>query len=87
MCECFRAGFHIDRHHDAHDRKSGNKIACPTLVMWGENGVVGRHFDVKAVWNAWCTDVLYASMPSGHFIPEEASDDAITALNHFLRSG
>jgi len=87
MCECFRAGFHIDRHHDAHDREASNKIACPTLVMWGENGVVGRHFDVKDVWNEWCKDVSYAPMPSGHFIPEEAADEALSALNRFLRSG
>lgn len=84
MCECFRAGWSVDRLHDAEDRKSERKITCPTLVMWGEKGVVGKHFDVRAIWNSWCTNVRYAPMPSGHFIPEEAPEAAYNALKNFL---
>ncbi|WP_179381721.1 alpha/beta fold hydrolase [Jannaschia marina] len=84
MCECFRAGFHIDRQHDQADRDIGRMIQCPTLVMWGERGVVGRHFDVEGVWRGWCDHPQFAPMPSGHFIPEEAPDDALAALNSFL---
>lgn len=85
MCECFRAGYHIDRRHDAADRASGNRIKCPTLVMWGERGVVGRHFDVRAIWEAWCADPSFAPMPSGHFIPEEAPEAAFAAIDRFLQ--
>ncbi len=85
MCECFRAGYHIDQVHDAADRATGHKIACPTLVMWGERGVVGKHFDVRRIWEAWCADLKLAPMPSGHFIPEEAPEEALAALNRFLR--
>ncbi len=84
MCECFRAGFHIDRLHDQDDREAGKKINCPTLVMWGERGVIGKHFDVEQVWRGWCEQPQFAPMPSGHFIPEEAPDDALAALNGFL---
>ncbi|WP_300061877.1 alpha/beta hydrolase [uncultured Roseobacter sp.] len=84
MCECFRAGFHIDRRHDQADRDIGKKIECPTLVMWGERGVVGTHFDVERIWRAWCEQAQFAPMPSGHFIPEEAPDDVLAALNRFL---
>jgi len=84
MCECFRAGFHIDRRHDQADRDHGKKIACPTLVMWGERGVVGNHFDVERIWRAWCERTQFAPMPSGHFIPEEAPGAALAALNGFL---
>ena len=84
MCECFRAGFHIDLRHDAEDRKNGRKITCPTLVMWGEKGVVGKHFDVENVWRGWCTDPSFAPMPSGHFIPEEAPENALSAIVAFL---
>lgn len=84
MCECFRAGFHIDRLHDLADRDAGKKINCPTLVMWGERGVVGNHFDVERIWRGWCEQPKFAPMPSGHFIPEEAPGDAITALSGFL---
>ncbi|MGJ8534096.1 MAG: alpha/beta fold hydrolase [Alphaproteobacteria bacterium] len=84
MCECFRAGYHIDRLHDAADRAAYKKIVCPTLVMWGERGVVGKHFDVQKIWYGWCEQAQFSAMPSGHFIPEEAPDEALAALNNFL---
>jgi len=84
MCECFRAGYHIDRSHDEADRAVGKKISCPTLVMWGERGVVGKHFDVQRIWKDWCDQPHFAPIPSGHFIPEEAPDEALEALNAFL---
>ncbi|MEL7280989.1 MAG: alpha/beta hydrolase [Pseudomonadota bacterium] len=84
MCECFRAGFHIDRLHDAADRAAGLKINCPALIMWGTRGVVGQHFDMKAIWRGWCSDPSFAPMPSGHFIPEEAAAPALAALQKFL---
>lgn len=84
MCECFRAGYHIDRIHDELDRAAGKKITCPTLVMWGELGVVGKHFDVRHIWQKWCKQPRFAPMPSGHFIPEEAPVLALAALNKFL---
>ena len=85
ICACFRAGYTIDREHDIADRASGRMIHCPTLVMWGEAGVIARHFDLRAIWNGWCDDARFAPMPSGHFIPEEASEDAYSALDAFLR--
>lgn len=84
MCECFRAGFHIDRHHDRADRADGKKIQCPTLVMWGERGVVGKNFDVERIWRGWCDEAHFAPIPSGHFVPEEAPEDALMVLNSFL---
>ncbi len=86
MCECFRAGRKVDRIHDAEDLRSERKIMCPTLVMWGEKGAVGKHFDVRSIWDTWCMDALYAPMPSGHFIPEEAPDAAYDALAAFLHN-
>lgn len=85
MCECFRAGFHSDRIHDGDDRRNGRQITCPTLVIWGERGVVGKHFDVKNIWRGWCSNPSFAPMPSGHFIPEEAPEAALNAIEKFLR--
>lgn len=84
MCECFRAGFHIDQYHDADDVKNERQIGCPTLVMWGENGVVGKHFNVAQIWRKWCTAPSFAPMPSGHFIPEEAPAATLRAIEQFL---
>jgi len=85
MCECFRAGYHLDRLHDAADRASGNRIRCPSLVMWGERGVVGRHFDMREIWSRWCETVAFQPMPTGHFIPEEAPNGVLAILEDFLR--
>lgn len=85
MCECFRAGFHIDRRHDAEDRRSGRRITCPTLVMWGEKGVIGKHFDVETIWRNWCEEPSFEPMPGGHFIPEEAPGAALAAIQNFLK--
>jgi len=84
MCECFRAGYHLDRLHDRADRDAGRKISCPALVMWGERGVVGKHFDVRRIWEGWCDRADFAPMPGGHFIPEEVPDAAMAALRRFL---
>lgn len=84
MCECFRAGFHIDRHHDGDDLKNARRINCPTLIMWGKNGVVGKHFDVEHIWRKWCVVPSFAPIPSGHFIPEEAPTAALQAIEQFL---
>lgn len=84
MCECFRAGYHIDQRHDAEDRKKGNRITCPTLVMWGDRGVVGAHFDVERIWRDWCKCPSFASLPCGHFIPEEAPDAALAEIERFF---
>lgn len=85
MCECFRAGYHLDRRHDAEDRAGGRRIKCPTLVMWGDRGVVGHHFDMREIWSRWCDSVTFQPMPTGHFIPEEAPNDVLAMLADFLR--
>ena len=84
MCECFRAGFHIDRDHDREDRLSGRSIECPTLICWGEQGVIGKFFDMREVWREWCADPSYLSFPCGHFIPEEVPELLNNALSDFL---
>lgn len=85
MCECFRAGITRDVEADQQDRVAGRKIQCPTLVFWGETGVVGRHFDMRQIWRQWAETVSFAPMPSGHFIPEEVPELASERLLAFLQ--
>ncbi|TQV77912.1 alpha/beta fold hydrolase [Denitrobaculum tricleocarpae] len=84
LCECFRAGLSQDIGHDRDDRAAGRTIACPTLVMWGDQGVVGKNFDIRSIWKAWAPDSRFEPMPCGHFIPEEEPDRALRALREFL---
>ncbi|MDH3671340.1 MAG: alpha/beta hydrolase [Gammaproteobacteria bacterium] len=86
MCECFRAGISCDVEDDKADRAAGREIECPTLVFWGEKGVVGRHFEMRKIWQRWSKSVDFAPMPCGHFVPEEAPTLATRALLTFLES-
>jgi len=86
MCEDYRAGASIDLEHDEADLKSGRKIACPLLVLWGEKGNVGKLFDVMTVWRERASNVRGRSMPSGHNIQLDASEQLLAELRGFLRA-
>lgn len=83
MCADFRAAFHIDRLMDAEDRQAGHKIRCPVLVHWGaEEGSMSD--GPLQVWRRWAGTVEGASLPSGHFIAEEAPEELGASLQSFL---
>jgi haloacetate dehalogenase len=84
MCGDFRASFHIDRRHDAEDREAGRRITMPLLIVTGAEEA--QLADAPAIWRAWADDVTAAEVPGGHFLPEEASDELVTALSAFLGS-
>lgn len=84
MCECFRAGISCDCEDDRADLAASRKIQCPTLVLWGEKGVVGRYFDMREVWQRWTHSVSFAPIPCGHFIPEEEAEIATNVISDFL---
>ncbi|MGA8515291.1 MAG: alpha/beta hydrolase, partial [Burkholderiaceae bacterium] len=85
MCEDYRASAGIDLEHDHASRAQGTKIACDTLVLWGERGVVQRMFKPLALWQAQCSAVVTGqAMPAGHFIPEELPQDTARHLAAFF---
>jgi haloacetate dehalogenase len=83
-CADYRAGATIDLEHDEASAAAGQRLACPTLVLWGERGFVGRHYDVMAVWREYASNVLGHGLPSGHFVPEQAPRQTVDALRSFL---
>ncbi|MEH6814557.1 MAG: alpha/beta hydrolase, partial [Motiliproteus sp.] len=50
ICEDYRASATIDLEHDRADIKEGRKLSCPLLVMWGDEGTVGRCFKPLDEW-------------------------------------
>jgi haloacetate dehalogenase len=87
-CEDYRAGATVDLEHDAADLHV--KVGVPTLALWGEHGLLRRHFDIAAEWSRRCTDVRSVSVPGGHFFPEQQPRETAAALLDFLgpqRSG
>ena len=69
-CEDYRAAATIDLAHDAADLE--RRIACPLLVLWGEHGLMHRHFDVLATWREKAAGPVQGrALPCGHYLPEE----------------
>jgi haloacetate dehalogenase len=86
VCEDYRASAGIDLEHDRESRARGDKIACDTLVMWGDRGVVQRMFKPVELWQAQCAGTVTGeAVPAGHFIPEELPELTATALRTFMR--
>lgn len=83
-CADYRAAATIDLVHDDASFQAGERIQCPALALWGRDGFVGRHYDVLAVWRRYATNVRGTSVPSGHFLAEEAPDETASALREFL---
>lgn len=83
--EDYRASATIDLQHDAEGRVRDHKIACDTLVLWGDRGVVHRMFAPLALWQAQCSgQVSGLVVPAGHFIPEELPDVTSDALAQWM---
>jgi haloacetate dehalogenase len=84
-CNDYRAGWTYDFRADEADRKTGRRIKCPTLAVWGDEGVV-RHVEGSLdPWKPWCVDVRGNSIDSGHFLAEENPGATLDLLMPFLR--
>lgn len=83
-CEDYRAGASIDLEHDELDAAAGRRVACPTLVLWGAEGFVGKAYDVVPAWNKYAADVRGEALNCGHFLAEEDPEGTLTALHDFL---
>jgi len=84
ICEDYRAAATIDLEHDRVDRDAGNRLALPLMVLWGEQGVVGRCFDPLAEWQRVAADVQGGALSCGHYIAEEAPDMLLERVLPFL---
>jgi haloacetate dehalogenase len=83
-CEDYRASASIDLAHDDIDVAAGRKVTCPLLILWGEKGVVHRCFDPIEDWRSVATDVRGRTMPTGHYIAEEAPEETLREFVGFF---
>ena len=84
LCEDYRASAAIDLAHDREDLAAGRRLQQPVRVLWGEHGVVGRCFDVLALWRERAEHVSGAALPCGHYIPEEAPRELLGEAQSFF---
>jgi haloacetate dehalogenase len=82
-CSDYRAAATIDLEHDAVD--IDRKVDCPTLVLYGGDGVMARLFDLPAEWRRRCSAVTAATLPGGHFFVDQFPEQTASSLLEFLR--
>jgi len=83
-CEDYRAGATVDMEHDVADK--GKKIQCPLLVLWAQQGPMGRLFDVLATWKERASDVRGKVLPGGHNLPDGSPNEVLAELQVFLKT-
>ncbi|MCK9916143.1 alpha/beta hydrolase [Microbacteriaceae bacterium K1510] len=84
-CSDYRAAATIDLEHDAAD--IGVKVGCPTLAFWGEKGLMHQLFDLGTEWRKRCANLATATLPGGHFFPDQYPRETAARLKHFLDIG
>jgi haloacetate dehalogenase len=91
ICEEYRAAATLDVAHDAADRETGRRIACPLLVLWSARGPLNTWYTDAggplALWRNWAIDVRGKSLDGGHFFPEELPDETAEELCDFFAAG
>jgi haloacetate dehalogenase len=85
-CEDYRAGASVDLSNDRADASAGRKITCPTLILWGTLGVIGRLFQPLETWRDFVATPTGHAIDCGHFIPEEKPAETLQSLRTFFRS-
>jgi haloacetate dehalogenase len=85
MCEDYRATATVDLAMDTEDFAAGRKIACPTLLLWGATGAVGRIHKPAEIWPRYAANIVGAkALPCGHYLSEEAPEETYTELRAFF---
>jgi haloacetate dehalogenase len=75
----------IDLEHDRADRAAGHRLSQPLRVLWGEQGAVGRCFDVPALWRDAAQNFSGLALPCGHYIAEEAPELLLPDVFEFFK--
>ncbi len=84
-CADYRAAGSIDLAHDAADLD--RKVECPSLVLRGAKGLMAQLFDMEAEWRKRLARMSVASLPGGHFFPDQLPEKTAAKLLQFLMSG
>jgi haloacetate dehalogenase len=85
MCQDYRAGATVDVADDEADRGL-RTIDCPTLVLWGRHGPVGRVPGALDIWRSWAPAAHGVELDCGHYVAEERPAETLAALQALLRA-
>lgn len=82
MCNDYRAAIEFDFALDAADLD--RRVTCPSLVMYGQDGVMAKLYDVPATWADRLSDIKAQAISGGHFFVDHATQETADALLRFL---
>jgi haloacetate dehalogenase len=86
MCEDYRATVGVDLAMDTQDFEAGKRVTCPTFILWGAKGGVGKNHDAAAIWAKYAANIVKTgTVPSGHYLQEECPDETYEALRGFFQ--
>jgi haloacetate dehalogenase len=81
-CGDYRAAASIDLANDMADIEK--KITAPSLVFYGEHGVMNKLYDIAAQWQKRLANMQTASLPGGHFFPDMLPKETARILQDFV---
>ena len=81
-CGDYRAAASVDLLNDQAD--IALTVACPSLVFYGENGVMNKLYDIGEQWRKRLANVTTASLPGGHFFPDQRPQETARILLAFI---
>lgn len=84
MCNDYRAAIRHDFDHDAADLD--RRVTCPSLVLYGVDGTMAKHYDVPATWANRLDNMTSRALPGGHFFPDLHPAETAEVLIDFLTS-
>ena len=85
FCEDYRAGATCDVAQDEADLAAGRQIACPVLVISGDQYLSTGENQAVDIWKRWASNVRGTVVQSGHFVMEEKPREVLAALVPFLQ--
>lgn len=81
-CSDYRAGASVDLEHDAADLDV--LLEVPTFPVWAADGLLKDLFDIEAQWRLRCAQVHPATVPGGHFFPDQEPEATALAIRAAL---
>jgi haloacetate dehalogenase len=82
-CGDYRAAASIDLAIDMADIDT--KVTAPSLVFYGQDGVMNKLYDIAAQWQKHLERMQTASLPGGHFFPDMLPKETARILLDFVQ--
>lgn len=84
VCAEYRVGNSLDLQAERESRDNGQRIQCPLLILWSDDGFVTGFGDPLSIWQQWCREVTGEQLTASHFLMEEQPVVTANCLQSFF---